>query len=118
MAIIDRVVDRLTRRLTPTVTFQIPAPPTPAAAPAVAPPAAAVAPPTPAGGDHAPTVDPGRPPGAGHRANNCAYLDDPDHRCITSYGEPVRAGQDCYHSAAVESRRTFIANHPSWENRL
>lgn len=27
-------------------------------------------------------------PGAGSHANNCVYLNDPEHRCVTESGQP------------------------------
>ena len=55
------------------------------------------------------------PVGAGRRANDCRFLDDPRHACLNSYGEPIRPGQSCFHSARLESLRSFADAHPkSW----
>ena len=54
------------------------------------------------------------PVGAGRHANNCLFLDDPRHACLNGYGEPIRPGQDCWHSARAESLRSFSEAHPRW----
>lgn len=135
--LLDLLVGRLVRRLDgPTVAFKDPG----ALGRAPVPPAG----PTPAtgaaGADRAPGSNPGSvgaadkgslvesegvgfpqahtstwPVGAGRRANDCLFLDDPSHRCLNSYGEPVRAGGSCYHSARIETLRSYTQRRPnSW----
>lgn len=54
------------------------------------------------------------PAGHGRRANDCLFLDDPRHECLNSYGFPIRSGQACWHSARVETLRSFTEQHPAF----
>lgn len=58
------------------------------------------------------------PPGRGRHASDCIYLDDPRHHCVTSYGDPIRPGQSCYHSARAETLRHQRHNHPWLQEAL
>ena len=55
---------------------------------------------------------------ANPHADNCIYTGDTGHECTTPYGEPARAGQDCYPSARAESLRSFAERHPMWKEAL
>lgn len=59
-------------------------------------------------------------PGYGTRPNglarlmawDCLFEDTDGHHCVTSYGDPVRAGQSCFASARLMSSHRFAIDHP------